>query len=141
MLLVPSRQLRSGMVLAQPVFHPSSSDLVLLNAGYTLDGEVIKRLQEFDLTHIWVRFPGLEELQTVPNERIGRGHMALYEALNSSIDGLEGRVVVKASVYRLKRAIGQMITEIVVHPDHEVITHQLMSCGPRRIALATPCRA
>ena len=131
MLLVPSSQLKPGMLLAQPVFHPSSPDLVLLNAGFTLDEEMISRLREFELTHVWVRFPDLEELETVPNERVGRGHMALYGAINSAIGNLEGRVAIKTSMFRLRQTIGQMMTEILIHPDHEVIIHQLVSCGPR----------
>lgn len=131
MLLLPCTQVKPGMILAQQVFHPSSADLVLLNAGYELDEATLKRLQQFNLTHIWVRFPDLEELDALPSERISRGHAQLYEAINASINQLESRVAVKASLYRLKQAIGQMMTEIIVHPDHEVITHQLASCGPR----------
>lgn len=131
MLLVPCSQLKVGMVLAQPVFHPACKELVLLNSDYVLEAEMIKRLNAFDLTHVWVRFPGLDELDSVPNERIARAHAVLCETINTSIGRLEGRLEVKANLYRIKQAIAQMVTEIVVHHDHEVITHQLASCGPQ----------
>lgn len=130
MLLVPLASIREGMVLAQPVFHPSSSDLVLLNTGYVLDQEMITRLADFRLSHVWVEFPGLEEIGQEANERINRGHMALYHALQGSVDKLERRVAVKVNLHQYKKAVRHMLTEIVADPDHEVITHQLATCCP-----------
>jgi HD-GYP domain-containing protein (c-di-GMP phosphodiesterase class II) len=131
MLLVPTGQLQPGMVLAQPVIHPASREIILLQAGFSLDRETINRLKDFNLTHLWVKFPDLEELQTVPNERISRGHTVLYEAINTSIERLEPRVAIKTNLHRIKRAIGQMMTEILISPNHAVITHQLASCSPQ----------
>jgi HD-GYP domain-containing protein (c-di-GMP phosphodiesterase class II) len=140
MLLVPTSQLQPGMVLAQPVIHPASREIILLQAGFALDRDTINRLKDFNLTHLWVRFPDLEELHTVPNERICRGHTVLYEAINTSIENLEPRIAVRTNLHRIKRAIGQMMTEILISPNHAVITHQLSSCGPHLAGhLANTC--
>lgn len=130
MLLVPMGSLKPGMTLAQPVFHPSRDELILLNRGYVLDHEVIQRLWDFEITHVWVEFPGLEELDNVANEKINEGHMQLYHVLNGSVDKLERRVAVKVNLHQYKRAVRHMLAEIVADPNHSVITHQLASCGP-----------
>ena len=130
MLLVPKATLRPGMTLAMPVFHPACEDLVLLNASYTLDRKVIHRLDDFDVTHCWIRFPDLEELEGRANEGINRGHISLYQALSGSVDELERRVEVKVNLYKYKKAVRHMLTEIVADPEHEIITHQLADCGP-----------
>ena len=130
MLLVPAPSLRPGMVLAQPVFHPSRDELILLNKGYELDVDFIGRLRDFEITHAWVDFPGLAELDARANLAINRGHMALHQALNGSIDKLERRVAVKVNLHQYKRAVRHMLSEIVADPNHDVITHQLASCGP-----------
>jgi HD-GYP domain-containing protein (c-di-GMP phosphodiesterase class II) len=130
MLLVPTTSLKAGMVLAHPVYHPASTDMILLNKGYVLNDEMITRLHDFALTHVWVEFPGLEEVDRKTNERINRGHMALFQVLNGSVDKMEKRVAVKVNLRQYKRAVRQMLMEIVTDPDHEVITHQLSGCGP-----------
>jgi len=130
MLLVSVRSLRPGMTLAQPVFHPCCQDLVLLNEGFDLTEETITRLAEFRLTHVWIDFPGLEGIDAKINGRISRNHMQLCQTLNESVQRLERRVVIRVKLADYKRAVRQMLTDIVAAPDHAVVTQQLTDFSP-----------
>ncbi|MBN8645130.1 MAG: HD domain-containing protein [Planctomycetes bacterium] len=130
MLLVPVESLRSGMALAMPVLHPERDDLTLLQTGYNLDDSAILHMRQFGVTHVWVSFPGLDELDEHASPRVNLGHMELLRVLNRSVDDLERRVSVKVNVHHYKRAVHHMLGEIVANPDHDPVTNQLAACGP-----------
>lgn len=131
MLLLTVESLRPGMKLARPVLHPDRSDLLLLSAGYALEQSMINLLLKQGIGHAWISFPGLEELDGRVSSETARSHMELYRVLNDSIDRLEKRVEVKVNVQKYKKAVHQMLANIVEHSSHEVIMHQLRLCGPR----------
>lgn len=131
MLLIDAQSLRSGMKLARPVIHPDRQDLLLLNEGYVLDSVMVTHLLTHGITHAWIAFPGLEEIETNVSKRVSEGHTQLYQVLNRSIDTLEERVQVKTNIAHYKKAVHHMLAEIVDDPDHDLITDQLQLCGPR----------
>jgi len=121
---------RAGMTLAQPVLHPERDDLMLLAAGYTLDDPSIFHLRELGLSHAWISFPGLDELDKDANPRIALGHMDLLQVMNRSVSELERRVSVKVNLPHYQRAVHRMLGEIIADADHRPVTHQLAACGP-----------
>jgi len=130
MLLVPVAFLRPGMTVARPVLHPDKDALLLLAEGQTLDGAAINHLRAHKVTHAWVCFAGLEDLDRAFCPGVSSRHVGLVKALNTSIDTLERRVAVKTNVQHYRRAVHQMLAEIIANPDHAPLTHQLASCGP-----------
>jgi HD-GYP domain-containing protein (c-di-GMP phosphodiesterase class II) len=62
MLKLPIGQAEPGMRLAMPIIHPERGQL-LLSEGYTLDGLVIRRLAEMQITEIWIDYPGSEQIK------------------------------------------------------------------------------
>lgn len=139
MLLVPIQSVQPGMTLAEPVLHPERDDLLLISEGHTLDQQVIDHLISHGVSHVWISFPGLEEIDGLVNQRIARGHMQLYRVLNDSIDELERRVSVKVNIAQYRRAVHHMLAEIVSNPDHDVLTHQLAMCGPQMAGHLANC--
>lgn len=131
MLLVDVESLRPSMKLARPVIHPDRRDLLLLNEGYVLDAPMIAHLATHGIPHVWISFPGLEEIEPQISERVSASHIRLYDVLNQSVDSLERRVQVKTNITHYKRAVHQMLAEIVNDPFHDLITNQLKLCGPR----------
>lgn len=129
MLLIPTKALRAGMTLAQPILHPLCESCVLLTKGAKLDEKYIQRLHKVGLDHVWVDFPGLEELDGSINEKISAAHLRLYQAMNDSIDRLERRVEVKLNLHQYRKTVQAMLSHIVEDPDHDVMSHQLASCG------------
>jgi len=129
MLLIPTQALKAGMTLAQPILHPLCETCVLLNEGVRLEGQYIDRLVEFGVDHVWIDFPGLEEVDSAVDRNISADHLRLYQVINSSIDRLERRVAVRINLHQYRKAVRCMLTNIVESPAHDVITHQLASCG------------
>lgn len=131
MLLVDVGSLRPGMKLARPVIHPDRQDLLLLGDGHVLDAQMVTHLVTHGISHAWISFPGLEELDTQISKKVSQSHFQLFDVLNRSIDTLERRVQVKTNISHYKRAVHQMLAEIIDDPFHDLITHQLRLCGPR----------
>ncbi len=129
MLLIPIDALKPGMVLAQPVYHPLCHQCVLLTKETTLQHKYIKRLHELEVTHAWIDFPGFEEVDSRINDDISAGHMRLYEVFNESVNTLERKVEVKINLSQYTRAVRNMLANIVDDSDHEVLTHQLLTCN------------
>ena len=57
MLRIRTSQVRGGMRVAMPVFHPSSPGTVLLRPGVELDRELITRMVELRVRHLWMLGP------------------------------------------------------------------------------------
>ena len=129
MLLIQTDILKPGMTLAQPIYHPLVDTCMLLNKGVVVSGEYVAKLSKLGVTHVWVQFDGLETLDNEVVESISAGHMRLFEAINSSIDHLERRVEVKLNLHQYRKTVRSMLAEIVENPDHNVVTHQLTTCG------------
>jgi HD-GYP domain-containing protein (c-di-GMP phosphodiesterase class II) len=119
------------MKLARPVIHPDRQDLLLLGEGHVLDAPLVTHLVTNGISHVWIAFPGLEELDCQISKKVSQSHYQLFDVLNRSIDTLERRVQVKTNISHYKRAVHQMLAEIIDDPFHDLITHQLKLCGPR----------
>lgn len=128
MLLIPIHSLKPGMTLAQPILHPLSEKCVLLAPETVLKAFYIKRLQELDVTHAWVAFPGFEDVGRGVNPRASESHMRMYDVLSKSVNDLEKRVEVRIHLAHYTRAVRHMLSDIVTDNDHQVLTHQLASC-------------
>jgi len=129
MLLIPTQVLKPGMTLAQPIYHPLAESCMLLNKGVEVRADYIAKLNELGVTNVWIHFEGLEAPEGATTESISAEHMHLYEAINSSIDHLERRVEVKLNLHQYRKAVHSMLAGIVENPHHNVVTHQLASCG------------
>lgn len=129
MLLITTQVLKPGMTLAQPIYHPLVDGCMLLNKGVVVEGDYIAKLNQLGVTNVWVHFDGLDVVNGQVNESISADHMQLFEAINSSVDVLERRVEVKLNLQQYRKAVRSMLSNIVENPDHEVVTHQLASCG------------
>ncbi len=139
MLLVGVESLRPGMTLARSVLHPDRADLLLLSEGYVLDAPMVDHLRRHGVTHAWIAFPGLEEIENRVSERVSRSHIELCQVLARSVDTLEHRVSVKTNVHHYKKAVHHMLADIVDHPDHDLIVNQLKLCGPRLVGHQANC--
>jgi hypothetical protein len=62
MLRVRLDEARPGMALARAITHQTQPGLVLLRAGVALNALSIARLRQISITHVWIEYPGLEEL-------------------------------------------------------------------------------
>jgi len=131
MLLLPTSVLKPGMALARHVLHPDRADLLLLARGYVLDTGTITHLRSNFISHVWIDFPALDELQGRISEDIAQSHMELFKVLSGSIERLEPRVSLSVNVQKYRKAVHHMLADIVEHSNHDIITNQLRLCGNR----------
>ncbi len=129
MLLIPTKALKVGMTLAQPILHPLCDSCVLLTKGAKLKSDYIDRLHKMNVEYVWVDFAGLEEIDGSVNVGISHDHLLLYQAINDSVNQIERTVEIKLNLFQYRKAVRSMLTSIVEDPHHEVMTHQLASCG------------
>jgi HD-GYP domain-containing protein (c-di-GMP phosphodiesterase class II) len=129
MLLVPSKALKEGMQIAQPVFHPKREEIILLEPGYVLSAAIIDRLVEFEIRYVWVDFPDLEEIDSRINPQVSLDHMMLYQELRGAIGRFKRRVALEMNFTDYRRAIEKILLDIVADPNHQVLTNNLAECG------------
>jgi HD-GYP domain-containing protein (c-di-GMP phosphodiesterase class II) len=129
MLLIPTKALKSGMQIAQPVFHPKRDEIILLEPGFALNDAIISRLVEFEIPNVWIDFPDLEDVDKHINTQVSRDHMALYQELRGAIGRFKRRVALEMNFTDYRREIQQILMDIVEDPHHQVLTNNLAECG------------
>jgi HD-GYP domain-containing protein (c-di-GMP phosphodiesterase class II) len=139
MLLIPTRALREGMKIAQPVFHPRRQEIILLEPGFTLTAPIISRLEEFDIRYVWVGFPDLDDIDDKISPQVALDHMMLYQELRGAISRLQHRVALEMNFSDYRRAIEKILLDIVADPDHQVLTNNLAECGSQMAGHMANC--
>lgn len=139
MLLMPTRALKEGMQIAQPVFHPKREEIILLEPGFVLSETIIGRLVEFDIRHVWIDFPDLEDIDDKINPRVALDHMMLYQELRGAISRMKRRVALEMNFADYRRAIEKILLDIVADPDHQVLTNNLAECGSQMAGHMANC--
>lgn len=81
MLRVPIEQTKPGMVLARSVADPKKLDHILLKAGFELTDEHIGRLRSFNISHVWVKYPGLDFLDELLDPQLVEQQKELHKML------------------------------------------------------------
>lgn len=120
-LIVPTEELRPGAKLAVGVMHPRQREQELLKSGFVLDDDVIARLRELGVSHVFVDFPGLDDLDAMLLPLLSPERRAVYELIKSAIASNETSVrpVVKYSAYR--SATRAFIKSLVVDARNAVL--------------------
>jgi HD-GYP domain-containing protein (c-di-GMP phosphodiesterase class II) len=139
MLLIPTRALKEGMQIAQPVFHPKREEIILLEPGYALSETIISRLVEFDIRYVWVDFPDLQDIDNRINPQVALDHMTLYRELRGAISRLKRRVALEMNFTDYRRAIEKILLDIVADPNHQVLTNNLAECGTQMAGHMANC--
>ena len=139
MLLIPTRALKEGMQIAQPVFHPKREEIILLEPGYALSETIISRLVDLDIRYVWVDFPDLEDIDDRINPQVALDHMTLYRELRGAIGRLKRRVALEMNFTDYRRAIEKILLDIVADPNHQVLTNNLAECGTQMAGHMANC--
>lgn len=139
MLLIPTKALKEGMQIAQPVFHPKREEIILLEPDFMLTSTIISRLVEFDIRYVWVDFPDLEEVDDKISPKVALDHMRLYQELRGAISRFKRRVALEMNFTDYRRAIERILLDIVEDPDHQVLTNNLAECGSQMAGHMANC--
>jgi len=74
------------MKLAMPIFHPERPATVLLKTGATLTGLTLSKLQQLGIHHMWIAYPGLEQITESVSEEVTRARAQMTQTLSDAFD-------------------------------------------------------
>jgi HD-GYP domain-containing protein (c-di-GMP phosphodiesterase class II) len=76
------------MVLAAPLPHPRRPGTFLLRAGFEIEHATIARLEELGVKHLWIKYPGLEDLARFADPKVTRAASNLARTLDLATDSI-----------------------------------------------------
>ncbi len=129
MLLIPTKALKTGMQIAQPVFHPKRDEIILLEPGFVLSDAIVSRLVDMEIRYVWIDFPDLDDINDKINTQVALDHMSLYQELRGAVSRFKRRVALEMNFSDYRRAIEKILLDIVADPNHQVLTNNLAECG------------
>lgn len=113
MLLTSTSRLKPAMRVAAPVLHPRQCRTQLVAAGMVLDAEMIARLQQLEVSAVWVKHPLTADLDELLNSKIPQNRRAIYETVKAGFDALQDRVITVADYGQYRQTIVGLIEELV----------------------------
>ena len=85
MLLIPTKALKEGMQIAQPVFHPKREEIILLEPGFVLTGPSSAGWSSSTSATSGSTSPTSRTSTTSINPQVSLDHMMLYQELRGAI--------------------------------------------------------
>ena len=93
MLLLETDKLRTGMVAAAPVRHPAVTEVELVMPGVELEPRMIRTLQRLGIQKLWVRWPGLDFLDSSVNFKALALRHDVYDMLKRDFEASQATTV------------------------------------------------
>jgi HD domain len=130
MLRVQMAQVKPGMVLAQPVFHPrSTAGTVLLRAEVTLVESVITRLTEMQIPEIWIQYPGMEMISEFISPKIMASRAEVASDVSKAfLDASQGAHA-KLDFHQYKSSMSKLLTNLIDDPKSAMFIGELVDSG------------
>ncbi|HTL31281.1 MAG TPA: HD domain-containing phosphohydrolase [Tepidisphaeraceae bacterium] len=125
------------MALASPVMNPQQPDQVLLNRGYVLEGEVVRRLGELGVDHILIDYPGLEDLDRHLAVQLSPERQKIFQQIKSTINSNQKRTRPEVSFNDYYSATREMITTLLSQGQHPVFLDLMARMGDGAVEHAT----
>jgi HD-GYP domain-containing protein (c-di-GMP phosphodiesterase class II) len=143
-LLTNLSQVQPGMRVGAAVMNPKAPDVTLLKPGAELTADIIARLRKRSVTQVWVEHDLTRDLDAAVTPELTRVRLQVYQHLKQDFEQLEQkqdfeqleqRTVTKSQVQSYRRAVVDLMREIVAHhafaslagqlydADNELISH------------------
>jgi len=129
MINISVSQLKQGMVLSAPVFHPSVGNHVLLQSQYAMERDTIAQLSKFAIESVWIHVPGFECLDAKLGNDIPRCRAKLYRGVKKSFVGIADGTAGSFNVEEYLTLISDTIMAIVANKENAVWAERLMDGG------------
>jgi len=126
-LRVTPLQAREGMELALPLGHPVRTDRVLLSAGSKLTPRSIRRLREIGIEHLWIRYPGLEDLERWVSPALAEAQLGLRRCVARAFDGLDRQNGSRLEFAAYRRAVTTMVSRLLDRRSAAVLIEEIGS--------------
>lgn len=113
MLRVPISKARQGMVLALPIYHPKQPQRALLKAGVELAPHTVKRLRENGVRQVYVRYPGLELIDSFIDPALLEERAGLTEAIAGGFESVASAAQAPLDFDRYRRAVASLLDRVM----------------------------
>lgn len=121
MLLVETRTAKAGMRLALPIKNPTSPEHTLLNAGFKLKDETLRRLSQMGVREIWIQYPSLDFMERLVNPRLMQQKREIARGLTTSLLNTQRDANVKMPIDSYTASISGLIDELLANPTAMVL--------------------
>jgi HD-GYP domain-containing protein (c-di-GMP phosphodiesterase class II) len=113
------------MRVGAAVMNPKAPDVTLLKRGAELTSDIIARLRKRNVTQVWVEHELTRDLDEAVAPELTRVKLQVYHHLKHDFEQLEQRTVTKSQVQSYRRAVVDLMREIVAHRAFANLTDQL----------------
>ena len=133
-LLTNLNSVQPGMRVGAAVMNPKAPDVTLLKRGAELTSDIIARLRKRNVTQIWVEHELTRDLDEAVAPERTRVKLQVYHHLKNGFEQLEQRTVTKSQVQSYRRAVVELMREIVAHRAFANLTDQLYDADNQLIS-------
>jgi len=113
MLLLDVESLRPGQEAAAPVRHPRRDQGDLVLPGLILDAEMIQTLRRLGVPRMWIRWPGLDHLDSRIRSRVPDLRGDVYDLLKKDFETSQATTVGVGQYVRYCTTISDMVVELL----------------------------
>ncbi|MHC4218326.1 MAG: HD-GYP domain-containing protein, partial [Planctomycetota bacterium] len=124
-LLTNLNQVQPGMRVGAAVMNPRAPDVNLLKRGAELTKAIFARLRKLGVFQVWVEHELTRDLDEAVAPELTRVKLQVYHHLKSDFEQLEQRTVTKSQVQSYRRAVVELVREIVARPSFAGLADQL----------------
>lgn len=131
MILCTIDELEPGLVTAASILHPDRPDMELLAPNQTLTPQIIKRLADMGIPHVWTKHELTNDLPNVTGESLTLAQRQIYNDLKSVFKGSSSRTVTAAHIANFKQSIMSLVCDVIAHKEIAGLSARLRtSDGP-----------
>jgi HD-GYP domain-containing protein (c-di-GMP phosphodiesterase class II) len=112
-LLTHLIQVQPGMRVGAAVMNPLAPDVTLLKRGAEFTKEIIIALRRRKVTQVWVEHELTRDLDAAVAPSVTRVKLKVYQRLRDDFERLEHQTLAKSQVQSYRRAVVELIKEIV----------------------------
>jgi len=105
------------MELALPVRHPKAASQTLLKVGYELESSASKRLVEFGVRTVWVRYPALDYLDKYVSSEVLQAQSELISDITDTFEKVQRSATARLDYDQYTKSVGRLVESLVSNPQ------------------------
>ncbi|NQX96075.1 MAG: HD domain-containing protein, partial [Erythrobacter sp.] len=117
------------MELALPVYHPRSSDRLLLRPHVTLEHSTIERLIEMCIPEVWIKYPNMEMVAKFISPKIQSARAKVTNQVASAFDSAGESMHAHMDFPSYSTAMSTLMARLIEDPEAAVFIGEIADTG------------
>ncbi len=134
MLLTSLYDLQPGLRVGAVVLNPTNPQVTLLKPGAVLTNPIIAGLRKLGSNQVWVEHYLTRDLDQAVSPEVLRVKLAVYNHLKEDLGQLAGRSITNANIGTYRRAVIDMVKELVAHRPFAGLADQIYDADARLVS-------